>query len=97
MERNRCRGCRAEIVWCVTKHGKPQPLDATPQKRIIQPPLEPAEGAIKLVVVTYDASSGVHRGIVMDTWPVGTVGREVDAYMPHHAVCPKVGQFRSRR
>lgn len=28
-----CKGCGAQIIWCVTVSGKKQPYDAKPEKR----------------------------------------------------------------
>ncbi len=30
-----CRGCKAEIIWVVTKKGKHTPIDAKPERRYI--------------------------------------------------------------
>ncbi len=30
-----CRGCGAQIVWVETKHGKRQPIDPKPEKRLV--------------------------------------------------------------
>ena len=97
MERSSCSGCKAAIVWARSVKGKAQPFDATPERRIINAILPPASvRAEKRSVITYDAATGEHRAIVVDTWPMlGSItGEEVDAYMPHHATCPRVARFR---
>lgn len=70
MDAGSCHQCRAPIVWCVTAKGRKQPLNAKPEKR---------------VVVSYDPTTGQHRGTVVDT------------YVAHFATCPNAASFRTRR
>jgi hypothetical protein len=35
MRTRRCRSCGAEVVWVVTTHGRPMPLDARPATMFI--------------------------------------------------------------
>lgn len=92
MQRSPCRACQASVVWARTVNGKLQPFNATPERRVINAVLPPVTArAEKRSVISYDTTSGEHRSMVVDTWPMlgGVVGDEVDAYMPHHATCPR--------
>lgn len=61
----KCRGCGAEIIWCITTSNKRQPFDAMPQR----------------------------RGIIDFNYDPPAV-KMVGTYLPHHASCPEVAQFR---
>lgn len=30
-----CRSCQSPIIWCTSAAGKPMPLDAKPEKRVV--------------------------------------------------------------
>lgn len=30
-----CRSCQAPIIWCTSASGRPMPLDAKPEKRVV--------------------------------------------------------------
>jgi hypothetical protein len=100
MERGKCRSCPATVAWATTAKGKAQPLDVTPERRIVRAILpSPAVKMERRIVVAYDAGTGEHRAIVVESWPLGAgvVGDEVDTYMPHHATCPRAERWRRKQ
>jgi hypothetical protein len=32
---SRCRACNAPLVWATSENGRPMPLDAKPEKRVV--------------------------------------------------------------
>jgi len=32
---DKCRSCQADIIWCTSASGRPMPLDAKPEKRVV--------------------------------------------------------------
>lgn len=34
-KKDKCRSCKADIIWVTTEKGKLQPLDAEPEKRVV--------------------------------------------------------------
>lgn len=76
-----CRGCDAEIVWCLTANGRKMPVDRRPDPK---GNLYLLGGSPVVAVVT---NSPLGRAI-FDEAP------EKKTYTPHHATCPQVGRFR---
>jgi len=68
-------------VWAETEKGKRIPLDPKPEKRIV-------------VEQTYEPDGDPQSGFYVKS-PI-PAARFVDTFMPHHATCPEVEQFRKR-
>lgn len=73
-----CKKCPAQILWCKTPKGKWIPVDVEPN----------VAGNLRL-----------ENGAGPDGETVATVvglfdESECVLYMPHHATCPNVGEFR---
>lgn len=99
MESGKCRSCQATVLWATTAKGKAQPLDAKPERRIVQAVMpSPAVKMERRIIVQYDAASGEHRALVVESWPsgLGVVGHLMDTYMPHHATCPRADRWRRK-
>lgn len=78
----RCKGCGAAIVWAKTVNGKAIPLDAKPERR---------------QVYVLDADNLILAGLTDVDDGVETTVRSIPTYMPHHATCKNVDQFRKQR
>lgn len=84
-----CSSCQAEIRWVATKNAKPQPINAEPDGKGNIRFLEPAvyratvRGALRAIEVIPKAE------LAAEMFPDGR-----DRYMPHHATCPDVDQYR---
>lgn len=85
----RCSGCDAEIRWVATKNAKPQPIDAEPNGkgniRFIEPVVYRAtrRGPLRAIEVIPKAE------LAGELFPDGR-----ERYMPHHATCPNVDEYR---
>lgn len=80
-----CRGCTAPMVWALTVNDSKIPLDPDPVE----------EGQFYLVEQDDGSPLAVHvRNRKADDYEGQHDGLR---YMPHHATCPKVDQFRGRR
>jgi hypothetical protein len=79
-----CSGpnCGAEIVWAETIKGKRIPLDAKSEKRIIVEDFFESE------------DEGGQSGYYVKSFR--PAARFVDTFMPHHATCPDVQNFRKK-
>lgn len=83
-----CKGCLKPIFWVKTEKGRNIPLDK-----------EPVEGG--RVIVRMGPEMGKATAHIETAEEIAArlkcpepAGRV--AYMPHHATCPKAGQFRKR-
>ncbi len=83
LSRRRCRGrtCRAEILMVPTVTGKYLPVDADPQP----------DGS---VVIEVDLLGEPYAQVVNLAGVQEATKRGVPLYMPHHATCPDVEEFR---
>lgn len=84
--RAKCRACDAPIIWAVTERGKAMPLDADP---------DPAGNVIMTGAnkVGSNGHAGPEIKVLGNT--ADMFGGEPEVrYMPHHATCPEVEQFR---
>lgn len=75
---SKCKGCQAAVVWCRTAAGKWIPVDAKPNP----------EGNLVLRESLQAASPKIAVVVNLFTDP------ELERYMPHHATCPDVEDFR---
>jgi len=84
-----CKGCGAAIVWAVTPEGKRQPFDRVPDSkgnRVLLgrgPDRPPLALPINVLVGGPEEPRNLNDGL-----------RGQVAYMPHHATCPFVEDFR---
>lgn len=80
-----CSACARPILWAVTAKGKFQPLDPEPDDagnlRLLEEWVATRKGALQRVVV-------VKPGATLEFGDTG------ERWMPHHATCPNVEQFR---
>src|SRR5262249_11251830 len=86
-----CSACKAPIRWAVTIHGKLQPLNRDP---------DPAGNVVLTGELVFVAGKGVHprsRVLTKKQREPSLLAVEEERYMPHHATCPKVAQFRGRK
>lgn len=79
-----CSGCGEPILWAVTRNGRPIPLNAAPD----------ITGNVALTGATRESSSGRRGPECNVVGPVGLFDDGIERYMPHHATCEKVEQFR---
>jgi hypothetical protein len=77
---DKCRGCRAVIVWGRTAKGKYMPLDPEP----LQIRLDP-NGPVTVL----DTQGEVQRGVLDEHG-------EVLGQAPHWSTCPRADSFRGR-
>jgi hypothetical protein len=73
-----CSGCDAEIVWALTAKDKRVPLDAKPEKRYVLAPVLARDDFGFIAAVIHHDERA----------------QLVDTFMPHHATCPNVDEFR---
>lgn len=85
MQKSRCQGCGAEIIWIKTASGKSMPCD--PQKV----PYWERPGSPKKVIVP---QSGTAVSCELDG-PKGEVTGF--GYISHFSTCPQAGRFRGRK
>jgi hypothetical protein len=75
-----CRACKAPLLWARTEAtGKGIPLDAESHP----------DGN---VVFVREGARDVAR--VLGPLEVAALDPDVERFMPHHATCPNVGEFR---
>lgn len=79
-----CRGCNADIIWAVTAGNKSIPLDAVPNP----------EGNVALTGNIIDGAGGRRGPECRVIGPPGMFEDGVIRFMPHHATCPQVDDFR---
>lgn len=72
--------CGAQLRWAVTASGKRMPLDFEP---------DPA-GNVHLT----DAGQGRKIAVVLGPLDRELFAEDAPLYMPHHATCPNVEEFR---
>jgi hypothetical protein len=89
MKTSPCRGCGKPILWVETEKGARMPLDPEPiesGKLIVR--MGPALG--QAIAHTETAEETTAR--LKATEPAARV-----AFMPHHATCPKAGDFSANK
>lgn len=83
-----CSRCKRPIRWAVTANGKLQPLDRDP---------DPKGNVVLLDELVFVAKRGVHnRSHVLTKAELepSLLADDRPRYMPHHATCPNVEEFR---
>lgn len=79
-----CSRCKAEITWCATVNGKMQPIDRQPN---------PA-GNLRLVDEYVQTQRGILQRVLVAKPGELSLDDDGVRYMPHHATCPDVEDFR---
>lgn len=79
-----CKGCGAAILWAVTLDERAIPLDAEPNDA----------GNIAMTGRQSRTRRGMPGPECEVAGPVGLFPDGRKRYMPHHATCPEVEQFR---
>ena len=81
MNKGKCRGCGADIVWIQTPGGKSMPCDPVPVYYKLQ-----AKGPEKLITP---------EGVTVSCERTGNPAEATGfGYVPHWSTCPSAGDFK---
>lgn len=86
MNRSKCKGCGADIIWITTAAGKKMPCDAIPDY------FAEAEGGNEVFI---DHHGQMRRGVRAGFDELESY-HEL-GYTPHWATCPHAGRFKKGR